>query len=171
MTESYRIARARAADVGVLPTIELAAARLLEGYAPESVLAQATNEADLHEAQRNGLLWVALDGDAAVGFAHLRRIEPNAVHLQELDVHPDHGRRGVGGRLVTAVCTWAMASGLESVTLTTFRDVPWNMPFYSRLGFVELAPSAITAPLRSILDQEARSGLDPARRVAMRWRP
>ena len=170
MTEPYRIARASAADVGVLPAIELAAARLLEGYAPESVLAEATSERDLREAQRDGLLWVALDGDTPIGFAHLRRIEPNAAHLQELDVHPDHGRRGLGRRLVTAVCTWAAASGLESVTLTTFRDVPWNMPFYSRLGFAEIAATAITPPLRSILDQEARSGLDPARRVAMRWR-
>ena len=29
--------------------------------------------------------------------------------------------------------------GLPCLTLTTFRDVPWNAPWYSRLGF-EPAP-------------------------------
>jgi GNAT superfamily N-acetyltransferase len=154
----------------VLPAIELASARLLEGYAPESVLAEATSEEDLRQAQRDGLLWVALHDHAPVGFAHLRLIEPNAVHLQELDVHPHHGRRGLGTGLVNAVCAWAEESGRDSVTLTTFRDVPWNMPFYARLGFAEIPANAIGEALRSILDLEVRSGLDGARRVAMRWR-
>lgn len=170
MTEPYHIAPARAADIGVLRDIELAAARLLDGYAPESVLAEATSEADLERAQRERLLWVALRDDAPVGFAHLRLLEPNAVHLQELDVHPDHGRRGIGTRLVRAVCAWAEESGHDAVTLTTFRDVPWNMPFYARLGFEEIPAGALGSALRSILDQEVRSGLDATRRVAMRWR-
>jgi GNAT superfamily N-acetyltransferase len=153
----------------VLRAIELASARLLEGYAPESVLAELTSEPDLRQAQHDGLLWVALRDDATVGFAHLRLIEPNAVHLQELDVHPDHGRRGLGTRLVNAVCAWAEESGRDSVTLTTFRDVLWNMPFYARLGFAEIPADAIGPALQSILDQEIRSGLDAARRAAMRW--
>ena len=147
MTKTYRIVLARRGDVHALRAIELAAARLLEGYAPESVLAEATSERDLYDAQCDGLLWVALHDDAPVGFAHLRLTEPNAVHLQELDVHPDHGRRGVGRRLVGAVCGWAAERGLESVTLTTFRDVPWNMPFYARLGFVEIPAGEISAAI------------------------
>jgi GNAT superfamily N-acetyltransferase len=170
MTDPYRIGFARPTDVHVLRDIELASARLLEGYAPESVLAEATSLADLRQAEHERLLWVALHGDSPVGFAHLRLLEPNAVHLQELDVHPDHGRRGIGTRLVNAVCGWAEASGYGAVTLTTFRDVPWNMPFYARLGFEEIPAERMGPALRSILDLEIRSGLDGARRVAMRWR-
>lgn len=169
MTSAYRIARARPHDVHGLREIELAAARLLEGYAPESVLAEATGEDEFRIAQRDALLWVALRDDAPVGFAHLKLLEPNAVHLQELDVHPAHGRRGIGTRLVAAVCTWAAEGGHGAVTLTTFRDVPWNMPFYARLGFAEIPADTISEALRSILDQEVRSGLDAGRRVAMRW--
>jgi GNAT superfamily N-acetyltransferase len=170
MTGAYRITRARPHDVYVLRDIELAAARLLEGYAPEAVLAEATAEDEFRIAQQDDLLWVALEDDAPVGFAHLKLLEPNAVHLQELDVHPAHGRRGIGTRLVTAVCTWAGESGHGAVTLTTFRDVPWNMPFYARLGFAEIQAAAISEALRSILDHEVRSGLDAGRRVAMQWR-
>ena len=34
-----------------------------------------------------------------------------------------------------AVCAWAARQGYESVTLTTFRSVAFNMPFYESLGF------------------------------------
>ncbi|WP_239642974.1 GNAT family N-acetyltransferase [Nocardiopsis alkaliphila] len=57
------------------------------------------------------------------------------THLEQLAVHPDHGRRGVGGALVEAVCAEAAGRGHDRVTLTTFRDLPWNGPWYERRGF------------------------------------
>jgi hypothetical protein len=42
------------------------------------------------------------------------------------------------------------------------------MPFYARLGFEEIPRSELGAALRSIVRDETRRGLDPARRVAMR---
>jgi N-acetylglutamate synthase-like GNAT family acetyltransferase len=96
-------------------------------------------------------------------------LEPNAVHLEEIDVLPEHGRRGLGRRLVAQVCRWTEERGYVAVTLTTFRDIPWNMPFYARLGFEEISKAALPAGLSSILQDEACRGLDPVRRVAMRW--
>ena len=57
---------------------------------------------------------------------------PRPSTLEEIDVHPDHGRRGLGRRLVSAVCAWAARGGHRWLTLTTFRDVPFNMPFHAR---------------------------------------
>jgi putative acetyltransferase len=165
---AYVVTLARAEHVALLPAIELAAATLLAGHAPPSVLAETTSEAVLHDAQRRGHLWVALAHEVPVGFAHVTLLEWGAAHLTELDVHPAHGRRGLGRRLVETVCAWAGAAGMHAVTLTTFRDVPWNMPFYARLGFEEIPPRALGRALREILDEEARHGFDPARRVAMR---
>jgi hypothetical protein len=54
------------------------------------------------------------------------------------------------------------------VTLTTFRDVPWNMPFYARLGFEIVPPEQVGPALFAIVEGETRRGLDPARRVVMR---
>jgi putative acetyltransferase len=167
---TYSIVRARPADVPLLPAIELAAAWLLAAHAPASVLAEQTDEDVLRRAQREGRLWVALAHDRPVGFAHVEQLEPDVAHLEELDVHPSHGRRGLGRRLVSAVCRWAAEERYRSVTLTTFRDVPWNMPFYARLGFEELPPDAQSAALRAIVADEARRGLDPAKRVVMRRR-
>lgn len=166
---SYQIMAARPRDLVRLPAIELAAARLLVGHAPESVLAAVTSEAELSLAQKEGRLWVALADDVAVGFAHVRILEPSAVHLEELDVHPEHGRRGLGAMLVTTVCDWAAANEYEKVTLRTFRDVRWNMPFYASLGFTVVPSTAITPALASIVLDESTRGLDLDRRVLMHW--
>ena len=164
----YSITTARPRDLARLPAIELAAARLLAGHAPESVLTETTAFDVLQAAQRSGRLWVALADDEAVGFAHVEVNERDAAHLEEIDVVPGHGRRGLGTRLVMQVCEWAARNGYASVTLTTFRDVPWNMPFYSRLGF-EIVPRAQLSPaLRAVVEDETRRGLNPARRVVMR---
>jgi GNAT superfamily N-acetyltransferase len=168
MTPVYLITTARSRDLAALPSIELAAASLFDGHVPSSIPMVISSEAELALAQTQSLLWVALADDAVVGFAHVKMLEPSVAHLEELDVHPAHGRQGLGRRLVMAVCDWAAGAGHEAVTLTTFRDPPWNMPFYASLGFVALSPDTIGATLAAIVREEARRGLDPALRVAMR---
>ena len=165
----YSIVRARPEHLREIPNIELAAARLLCGEAPESVLSETTSDSVLEDAMRQGHLWVALAGSAPVGFAHVEIIDARTAHLEEIDVLPAHGRRGLGTRLVTELCEWAAAVEYDAVTLTTFRDVPWNRPFYERLGFRVVPDADLSAALRAIVDDETRRGLDPSRRVVMKW--
>jgi len=166
----YKIVDARPQDLGVLPAIEIAAATLLYGHAPSSVLDATTSEQEFKDAQAEGRLWIALADDVPVGFAQVELLGLQHAHLKEIDVHPDHGRRGLGKRLVTAVCEWAVRSGHQDITLTTFRDVPFNMPFYARLGFEEVATNELSAELIPIVADETRRGLDLHRRVVMRRR-
>ena len=42
---------------------------------------------------------------------------------------------------------WAARQGLPAMTLVTFRGVPWNAPYYERLGFRELAAPEVTPGL------------------------
>jgi len=170
MEPLYKIVCARLQDIHLLPAIELAAAALLKGHAPESVLTETTSEQEFREAQIEGRLWVVLADQFPVGFAHAELLGPHEVHLKEIDVHPDHGRRGLGTRLVVTVCEWAVRCGHPEVTLTTFRDVPWNMPFYAGLGFKVVPRSELSAELVPIVADETRRGFDPARRVVMRYR-
>jgi GNAT superfamily N-acetyltransferase len=165
---SYTITLARTQDLVALPSIELAALTLYDGHGLDDVPALVSSEAELRHAQERGQLWVALADDVPVGLAQIRVIETDTVHLEELDVHPEHGRRGIGRALVMAVCDWAAAKGHRAITLTTFRDIPWNMPFYASLGFTMLPPEALTLALASIVHEEGRRGLDPRLRVVMR---
>lgn len=164
----YAITLARPKDLPLLASIELAAARLLVGHAPEAVLAETRSQKDFERSLSEGHLWVALSNDVPVGFAQIKILEPTVAHLDEIDVRPDHGRRGVGTRLVMAVCAWATAAEFRSVTLSTFRDVQWNMPFYRKLGFEVIPRDKLSPALRAVSDDEARRGLDTARRVVMR---
>jgi GNAT superfamily N-acetyltransferase len=91
-------------------------------------------------------------------------------HLDELDVDPSHGRRGLGTALVRTVCDWAAASGYSGLTLTTFRGVPWNLPFYARLGFTEVPVDGARPELAAVVSAEAARGLTPETRAVMRYR-
>jgi hypothetical protein len=52
--------------------------------------------------------------------------------------------------------------------LTTFTDVPWNAPYYQRLGFRRLSDDKLTPGLRAIRAREAAIGLDRWPRCCMR---
>jgi hypothetical protein len=56
------------------------------------------------------------------------------------------------------VCDWAAAAGYESVSLTTFRDVSWNMAFDAQLGFKAVRHAELSPALRAIVDDERRRG-------------
>jgi hypothetical protein len=52
--------------------------------------------------------------------------------------------------------------------LSTFRDVPWNGPFYRKHGFRDLQPAEWTPGMRAIREKEAQHGLRVEARVFMR---
>lgn len=63
---------------------------------------------------------------------------------------------------------WAYDHNLTALTLTTFTDVPWNAPYYQRLGFRTLSDTEVTSGLRRIREHEATLGLDRWPRAVMR---
>ena len=165
----YHVRLARSDDLGALPGIERAANALFAAYGlAEQFSNLLTPIESLREGVRTDRLWVAADEvDRPVGFALAGSVGDNA-HLDELDVHPAHGRRGLGAALVEAVCGWARASGYRAITLTTLRCIPWNAPWYQRLGFRVLEENELSQALRDVLQEEIRRGLPADQRVAMR---
>ncbi|MBF8221887.1 GNAT family N-acetyltransferase [Halomonas sp. 328] len=163
----YRIQLARAVDLPRLAAVERAAARQF----PSRLIPPAQREgvvplAVLRQAHAEGRLWVALSPTSLpVGFAVAGTCDGEAF-LIELDVHPAHQCLGLGRALVARVARWARDAGYAALALTTFASLPWNAPFYARLGFQALAPEAGGPELAARLAAEARLGL--RERVAMR---
>ncbi len=109
---------------------------------------------------------VLVAGEPPVGFVSVDVVD-GAAHIWQLSVLPSAQGRGLGRALVAAACDWARSEGFAAVTLTTFRDVPWNAPFYEKLGFRAL--SQLTAGLEAIRRREIEVGDDAfGPRIAMR---
>jgi membrane protease YdiL (CAAX protease family)/GNAT superfamily N-acetyltransferase len=174
MSGEIAIGLARPEDVASLPEIEREASSLFRGVPglvlPPTILVETTSHEELAEAQQEGRLFVARAQDGGVvGFA-LVDFVGGVPHLEEMDVRPAYGHQGIGRRLLAAVREWARAHGHAAITLTTFRDVPWNEPFYASAGFRGVAPGEQSPELEQRIRDEARRGLDPATRVVMRLR-
>ncbi len=156
---------ARPHDLQALPLIERAAAAIFR-TTPYAYLADddpVSAEVDLaHE-----YVWVAVNqADQPIAFAIVGLLD-ESVHLHELDVHPDYARQGLGRRLIATVAEWARARGATALTLTTFADVPWNGPYYARLGFRTLNLTTLSPGLQAVRQAEVEAGLPMAHRICM----
>ena len=167
-TLAAEIGLAEPREVALLPEIERRACDLfLAVPATASLPSSLTSLTNLEAAQSAGLLWVARAGGSPVGFALLERLG-DGLHLEELDVLPEHGRKGIGRALIREVCRYAEAQR-SALTLCTFRDVPWNAPFYERCGFRTLGDDELCPALSARVQEEAAHGLGAHLRVAMKF--
>src|SRR5690606_27251835 len=82
------------------------------------------------------------------------------LHIHQVSVHPDHAHQGIGRALIDQAASTAAATGLPAVTLTTFLEVPWNAPYYQRLGFTLMTAEEIGPGLAAVREQEIALGLD-----------
>lgn len=157
----------RPGDVTALPAIEHAAGQRFRDYPELAWLAEGeviSAEQHLDYAER-GLSWLALANELPVGFI-LAETHVLSLFIVELSVHLDWQGKGIGRRLIACVADQARKRGLASLTLTTFRDVPWNAPFYARLGFEMI--TTLTPELREKREEETAHGLAYDARCAMR---
>ena len=157
----------RPADVASLPAIERAAG---ERFREDPELAWLADgeviSAEHHlEYVERGLSWLALANDQPVGFI-LAEAHPSSLFIVELSVDLEWQGKGIGRQLIACVADHARKRGLTALTLTTFRDVPWNAPFYAKLGFEYIAE--LTPELREKREEEAAHGLAYNSRCAMR---
>ncbi|WP_433787341.1 GNAT family N-acetyltransferase [Actinomycetospora sp. CA-101289] len=121
----------------------------------------------LDGALDRGGLWV-LETDGHPAAYLMDDVVDGDAHLEQVSVHPRWARRGLGRRLVEDLVQRATAADREAVTLTTFVDVPWNGPYYARLGFRPLTDDELGPGLRAVRRAEIARGLDRWPRVAMR---
>jgi len=97
---------------------------------------------------------ILVAGDPPVGFAALTRVDGNP-HLAQISVLASQAGRGTGSALLAE----ALRRGGPGMTLITFRDVPWNGPWYSKHGFTELPADRWGPQLRAEWQAEIDAGL------------
>lgn len=164
----YHIRFGTRADIPALIAADRAASELFRptGLIPDMAAIPESIPADvLSQSIDAGMMIVAADEHTAIGFA-LNQLYRHTLYLHQLSVDPAHGRKGVGRCVMKHVFALAEEHKRASVTLSTFRDVPWNGPFYASMGFKELPSNKLTKWMREIEAEQSQS-LDITQRCFM----
>lgn len=170
MPDDVVIRPAVTSDFARLQAIEVAAGGMFRPLRMDLVADDEPFTVDeLRTYADDGHAWVAVTppGERADGYLLLDVVD-GAAHVEQVTVHPDAARRGIGRALVEHVAGWGTDAGFTSMTLTTFLHVPWNGPYYERLGFRHLTPDEEGPELRRVRDHERAHGLDAWPRASMR---
>ena len=161
------IRSARQSELDDLALLEVQAGELFRSVGMSDVADHVPDQQALSRSQRQGLIWVAEDDGKIAGYIVARVLDGNA-HIEQVSVAPTHGRRGIGRLLISHLETWGRRNDRPATTLTTFRDVPWNGPYYRKLGYRELPGAEIGPELAAAMQHEASlPGIDASRRCAM----
>ncbi|OXJ31553.1 GNAT family N-acetyltransferase [Burkholderia sp. HI2714] len=170
MTASILIRPATREDAAAMAAVEVAAAQRFRAIGMTHIAeAEPTEAAAVLVRIDDGRAYVAVDPQGTcVGFAFYRLLDAQRLYLEELDVAPSHAGHRIGARLIEQVMARAAQEGIAEVVLSTFRDAPWNAPYYARLGFSIVDDAALDDTLRAIRAHHVALGLDETQRVFMR---
>jgi GNAT superfamily N-acetyltransferase len=163
------IRRPRPDELEALVAIERDAGALFATVGmPEIAHDDPGSPAELEPFRARGHAWVAVDADDRPVAYLISAVVDGCAHVEQISVAPAHARRGLGAALIDHVAAVAAAEGRPALTLTTFRDVPWNAPYYERPGFRVVAPADQGPELAALVAEEAERIPGDAVRVAMR---
>ncbi len=106
-------------------------------------------------------------GSVVAGYISAEVLDGNA-HIAQVSVAPEYAGRALGRSLIEFLEEWGRAAGRPATTLTTFRNVPWNGPYYLRLGYRVLPQEEIGPELeRTMVHEASLPGIDASLRCAM----
>jgi GNAT superfamily N-acetyltransferase len=167
LMDGYVIRHAVPADFPILQRIEISAGEPfrtteLAGIADDPPPSLEALQAHLDHSA----LWVITLDDQPAGYLAGETLGDLAV-IHQVSIRLDHHRRGLGARLIETAVEAARKAGATAMGLTTYRDIPWNGPYYARLGFMEVAGADVPPALQAMRDQETAAGHDPALRSVM----
>lgn len=145
-------------DRAVLDDLEQAADALFDG-----VITLPAGPPRTAQLALPGFVLIAEADQRVMGFAHVLDFD-GRFHLEQLSVHPDGQRHGIGTALLAGVEQAVREAGASVVTLRTFAEVPWNAPFYRRHGYRD---AELPVALRPLLDAESALGLPVTERVTL----
>jgi predicted N-acetyltransferase YhbS len=121
------------------------------------------------EALRKKRMLMACNNEGErVGFVVFDIVEGRPF-VEQISVRRAWMKRGVGRALVERAKRWSVREG--ELWLTTYGDsVPWNKPWYERLGFVEVTDADCGPEINAILAAERAALPTSERRLAMVYR-
>jgi GNAT superfamily N-acetyltransferase len=163
----YSIERGLAEHVPALQDVERAAgARFRSVGMVDIAAADPTPQFILEERAALGRLLVAISPERAPASFLIWSPLDGRAYIEEVSVDPAHAGQRLGARLIAALED-DVRGRHAALSLTTFRDVPWNAPYYASLGFTELPRDQAGPGHEQSWRRQAEAGLDMTRRLFM----
>ncbi len=129
---NWAIRRARQGDAGALAVCIDAAYAQYSGRIRDLPPVSANCAAQIADHQ----VWVAETGGHIIGGLVLAS-EAECMRLINVAVHPSHTGGGLGRTLIALAESEASHQEYNELQLTTHVDMPDNIQFYARLGWLE----------------------------------
>lgn len=171
MNEAIAFRTGRVHDVAAIQAVEVDAGQRFRDVAMAPVAEDKPPDGRLLRRYIDGdQLWVATHGRDVVGYAMAQRIDDHA-HVDQVSVIRRFAGQRIGATLLQTAGDWAHAQGAHQLTLFTFENVPWNAPYYRRLGFVDVDPESIGPGLKKIWDLELLTDLPDWNRIVLARTP
>jgi N-acetylglutamate synthase-like GNAT family acetyltransferase len=102
--------------------------------------------------------WGAVDErDHAIAYL-LTDLVDGCAHIEQVSVASAHAGRGIGATLIDHLARTTSAQKIPALTLTAFRDVAWNAPYYARLGFEVIEPADQGPEMRDLIEPRRAPG-------------
>ena len=154
----------RSEELDAIGALEESADTLFRGTHLEWAIGKWPPQRDRYERGIcEGWLWVWEQDDRIAGFVCAHAVD-DLIYVDQLAVGADFQRLGIGRKLMEHAIADTSAHG-KALALITDRKIPWNMPFYASLGFVDWPDPS--PGIQAELDEEYADGFDPETRVAM----
>ncbi|KAF1972062.1 acyl-CoA N-acyltransferase [Bimuria novae-zelandiae CBS 107.79] len=164
-------------DLEALTTVELSATSIF-GTIP-ALADLSSNHASPDQLRQwfsTGRIYIAEDNGKPVGYVSAVPMDA-VLYIAEISTIPESQGKGIGSALIQTVFAYARecvqaTKEQPRVSLTTYREVAWNAPFYRRRGFKEVDAEALGPKhvAKMTLDREERDLWRPGyTRCCMLW--
>ncbi len=155
------------ADYALLEDIEARSDRTflkVDGF--EDLIGQPGITSGVGPDTRPGTALFLAETGTLIGFVYAYDLD-DCSFVGQISVVPEAQGIGAGTALLQALWHDALRRGRRGITLTTYADVPWNAPYYSRRGFHELTPAEMGPEFSAYFETDVADWSRYGRRCAM----
>ncbi|MBE7638378.1 GNAT family N-acetyltransferase [Sneathiella sp. P13V-1] len=166
----YIIRLATDEDFKHLPAVEDAAGDVFAEIGYDDIAAMPSTPADEYPVIVKNGGWVLVAEATTkeiVGYCATEH-SPDGLYIKELSVHKDHSKQGIGSTLLKQTIARATELNYPRTFLLTFKDVPFNAPYYRRFGFGSLEDLTPYPDIQKRAEAETETPLWKYGRVAMK---
>ena len=126
------------------------------------------SETEVDSYLHSGALYLWLDGDTVLGHVLVTPAGENEAELKNLAIDAAHRGRGIGQRMIAAVCAELAANGIGRIFVATSAADTGNLHFYQRCGFRLLRVERdVFTPRRGYVEDFRIDGILAVDRVVM----